>query len=94
MEIIGKNFIGNELSAEGNLNYKTFNPAKNIENETVFIDATISELDKALSLAESAFPIYSEMPGAQRASFLNTIADEILNLGDDLIDIYLSLIHI
>ena len=88
MEIIGKNFIGNELSAEGNSNYKTFNPAKNIENETVFIDATVSELDKALSLAESAFPIFSEMPGAQRASFLKTIADEILNLGDDLIDIY------
>jgi len=88
MEIIGKNFIGNQLSAEGNLNYKTFNPAKNIENETVFIDATIAELDKALSLAESAFPVYSEMPGAQRASFLNTIADEILYLGDDLIDIY------
>ena len=67
MEIIGKNFIGNQLSAKGNLNYKTFNPAKNIENETVFIDATIAELNKALSLAESAFPVYSEMSGVQRA---------------------------
>lgn len=88
MEIIGKNFIGDRLSGLGNVNYKTFDPQKNIENETFFVEATLAELEEAATLAEAAFPIYREIPGTRRASFLKAIADEILNLGDGLIDIY------
>ena len=39
-------------------------------------------------MAETAFITYSEMPGVKRAAFLNAIADEILNLGTALVDIY------
>ena len=62
-------------------------PLKNIVNEILFVEATSLELEEAVALADAAFPIYREMSGAQRTSFLNAIADEILNLGDALIDI-------
>ena len=88
MVITGKNFIGNQLSAKGSESYKTYNPSKNIDNETVFVEATTEELDEAAALAETAFITYSEMPGVKRAAFLNAIADEILNLGTALVDIY------
>jgi len=90
MEIIGKNFIGNQLSAMGNVQYKTFDPVKNQENETVFTEATSAELQEAVALADAAFPIYRKMKGVQRAAFLKAIADEIINLGDDLIHTYRS----
>ena len=88
MKIIGKNFIGDRLSALGNINYRTFDPSKNIENKTCFVEATLEELEDAVTLADIAFPIYRETSGSQRASFLMAIADEILNLGEDLINIY------
>ncbi|MEC7124698.1 MAG: aldehyde dehydrogenase (NADP(+)) [Bacteroidota bacterium] len=88
MKIIGKNFIGDRLSALGNINYRTFDPSKNIENKTCFVEATLEELEDAVTLADIAFPIYRETSGSQRASFLMAIADEILNLGEDLIKIY------
>ena len=90
MDITGKNFIGYKLSGLGKHSYKTIDPLKNIENETLFLEATSKELEEAVALANVAFPIYRELSGAQRASFLNAIADEILNLGDALIDIYCS----
>ena len=88
MEITGKNFIGNKLSGLGKLSYKTIDPLKNIENETLFLEATSEELEEAVALADVSFPFYSKVSGAQRASFLNAIADEVLNLGDALIDTY------
>ena len=88
MEITGKNFIGDKLSGFGKVNYNTIDPLKNIENDILFVEATSEELEEAVALADLAFPIYRELSGAQRASFLNAIADEILNLGDALIDIY------
>ena len=88
MYITGKNFIGEKLSGLGKVNFKTIDPLKNIENKTLFLEATREELEEAIALADSAFPIYRALSGAQRAFFLNTIADEILNLGDALINIY------
>jgi len=88
--ITGKNYIGFSLSGKGTKTYKTFNPKTNRENPTVFIEATSGEIDKALQLATDAFPIYRNTPGKNRAQFLNAIADEIQNLGDELIQTYMS----
>ena len=88
--ITGKNYIGYSLSGNGTKTYKTFNPKTNQENPTVFIEATSEEIDKALQLATTAFPIYRNIPGKKRAQFLNAIGDEILNLGDELIQIYMT----
>lgn len=88
MEITGKNFIGDRLSGIGEEHFRTFNPLKNIENKTLFISATTTELEEAVALADAAFPIYLELSDAQRASFLKAIGDEILKISDDLLDIY------
>ncbi len=88
--ITGKNYVGNQLSAEGSKTYKTFNPQLNIENEHVFTEATSGEINEAVALASAAFETYSKVSGAKKATFLNAIADEIEALGDTLIEAYTS----
>jgi len=86
--ITGKNYIGNKLSAQGNVVHKTINPKLNIENPTSFIEATNEEIEEAVQLASEAFKKYRKISGEQRARFLNAIADEILALDQELIDAY------
>jgi len=88
--ITGKNYIGNTLSAEGNKTYKTFNPQLNIENEHTFYEATSDEINEAVELAAKAFKSFRHTSGKQKADFLNAIADEILALDDELINVYRS----
>ncbi|CAM1346153.1 aldehyde dehydrogenase (NADP(+)) [Tenacibaculum crassostreae] len=88
--ITGKNYIGNKLSSKGNKTYTTFNPQLNKENDSIFFEATINEVNEAIELAHNAFKEYRNYPGSKKAVFLNAIADEILNLGDDLIHMYMS----
>ncbi|RZV56645.1 MAG: aldehyde dehydrogenase family protein, partial [Flavobacteriaceae bacterium] len=88
--ITGKNFLGNEQSAKGNKDYKTFNPKLNIENEHVFIEATVEEINEAVNLATSAYDEFKNIGGKRKADFLNAIADEILALDDELIQTYCS----
>ncbi|WP_338356537.1 aldehyde dehydrogenase (NADP(+)) [Yeosuana marina] len=86
--IFGKNYIGNQQSAQGSKTYKTFNPQLNIENETVFTEATSQEIDDAVQLASKAYKTYRSISGEKKAKFLNAIADEILALDDELIKTY------
>lgn len=88
--ITGKNYIGNQLLAEGTKTHKTFNPQLNIENETTFVEATSNEIDQAATLAAKAFKEYRTVSGEKKAVFLNAIADEIEALGDELIETYTS----
>ncbi len=86
--ITGKNYIGNELTGSGEVVFRTFNPALNLENETRFVEASGEEIDQAVELAWEAFKVYRTVAGAQKSEFLNAIADEIMNLGDLLIETY------
>ena len=88
--IKGKNFIGNKRSNKGTNTFRTFNPLLNIENEPIYYEATQQEIDDAVTLATDAFKIYKNTSGKQRADFLNRIADEILELDEQLIDTYCS----
>ncbi|WP_430408665.1 aldehyde dehydrogenase (NADP(+)) [Kordia sp.] len=88
--ITGKNYIGNSLSANGNTTYKTFNPKTNTENEHIYTEATSEEILMAVDLASEAFNTYRTISGVKKATFLNTIADEILALDDTLIQTYMS----
>ena len=88
--ITGKNYIGNQLLAEGTKTYKTFNPQLNIENATTFVEATSNEINHAVTLAAKAFKEYRTVSGEKKAAFLNAIADEIEALGDELIETYTS----
>lgn len=86
--IFGKNYIGNMQSAKGNKTYRTFNPQLNIENETLFTEATAQEINESVHLASEAFKTFRTVPGEKKSSFLNAIADEILALDDELIQTF------
>jgi len=86
--ITGKNYIGFAQSAQGNITFKTFNPQKNSENDSVFYEATFEEINDACYLATKAFNFFKNISGIQKATFLNAIADEILALDSLLIKTY------
>ncbi len=86
--ISGKNYIGNKLSSQGDITFKTFNPLTNTENETIFTEASDLEIEETVELANKAFKKYKNISGKKKSDFLNVIADEILDLGDALLQIY------
>ncbi len=85
MELTGQNFIGNERSGQGTATFYAVNPATGAEMPPAFHEATPQEIDQAILKAEEAFLAYSKTSGQERALFLETIADEIIALGDSLI---------
>ena len=56
------------------------------QQDNLFVNATTAELTAAVLAAHKAFPLYSALPAAERAAFLEAIAEEILALGDALIE--------
>ncbi len=76
------------MSSQGAVTFKTFNPLLNIENSTVFKEADSAEIMQAVDLASNAFKTFRNIDGQQKSEFLNAIADEILGLGDELIQTY------
>lgn len=83
--IHGKNRIGYDLSAIGHKTFKAFNPTLDIELPEEFFVATSEEVELAMNKAQSAFVEYSSLSGKSRSAFLKAIAEEIMNLGDKLI---------
>jgi NADP-dependent aldehyde dehydrogenase len=51
-----------------------------------FGGASAADLDEACALAEKAFDSYRALPLEERAAFLETIAQNILDIGDELIE--------
>ena len=86
--ITGKNYIGSQLLASGDKVFKTFNPQLNIETPWQFTEATADEIKLAATIADKAFLSFQKCSGQEKALFLKTIADEILALGDALLDVY------
>ncbi len=86
--LTGKNQIGDHLSSNGEISFHTFNPKLNKENSTIFYEASSEEINKAVSLASTAYIIYSKISPYRKADFLDAIADEIMSLGQELIDTY------
>ena len=70
---------------EGSL--RAFNPSTALEiSEPSFGMGGIAEVERAASLASQAFDTYSHTSLARRAAFLESIADNIMQLGDMLIE--------
>jgi NADP-dependent aldehyde dehydrogenase len=85
INLSGKNNIGFGWSANGSKTFRAFDPAANDFLQEEFFLATGEELEQIMRLAQSAFPAYQKKTNAERALFLEAIADEIMALGDDLI---------
>lgn len=81
----GYNLLGNSESAEGDQYLRVFSTVSQHTLPEKFAVATPAEVDKAVAKAVAAFPLYKNTSPLARAAFLETIAEEIMALGDELI---------
>jgi alpha-ketoglutaric semialdehyde dehydrogenase len=68
--------IGFADGAEGAA-FTGMNPATGAALEPKFFSATADDLERAATLAQSAFPLYSKLSGKKRGAFLRRIAEAI-----------------
>lgn len=85
MELTGRNIIGETLSGSGAETFHARNPATLTQLPKAFHNATQDEINEAVHLAKIAFQRYRIKSGIEKAVFLETIADEIVALGDTLV---------
>ena len=85
IELNGKNLIGFEESAQGKDTFCAKYPSTNQDIQPAFYEATRDEINLATSKAESAFSAFQYIIANEKANLLETIANEIENLGDQLI---------
>ncbi len=82
----GHNIIGFEKSAKGQDTFQSFSTLQGTYLADKFHIATNDEIKAAIDKAVAAFGIYSKISFVERAVFLETIAAEILQLGDALLE--------
>jgi len=76
LELKPVSLIGFGDGAEGT-SFTGVNPATGAPLEPKFFSATAEDLERAAGLAQSAFPIYSNLSGKQKGAFLRSIAASI-----------------
>ncbi|OGT25728.1 MAG: 2,5-dioxovalerate dehydrogenase [Gammaproteobacteria bacterium RIFCSPLOWO2_02_FULL_42_14] len=81
----GKNFIGNERSEGNGKTFHAINPATSEALDCEFFKSSSGDIDKALTLATTAFEIYRQKSPKEISAFIRCIADEMTALGDDFI---------
>jgi len=85
MTINGEMFIGAQAVMGDDGEVRGIDAATGAALDPVFGGASAAQLDRACALAHAAFPSYRETTPEQRATFLESIADAIVAIGDDLI---------
>jgi len=86
MTIKGEMLIGGKaLKGTGAAIYG-YNPASGEKIQPAFASSSKADVEAACRLAHDAFDSYRNISLEQRAVFLETIADEILALGDSLVE--------
>ena len=68
--------------------FKTFNPKLNKNNDCNFSEATANEINKAANLAYDAFLEFKNIDSLKRSKFLDSIADQILLIQNDIVRVY------
>lgn len=86
MNLTGLNDIAGHSAGSGTTTFTAVNPATAQQLPIAFHAATPAEVAKAVEGAEAAFAEYRHTTPEDRATFLETIATEILALGDDLVE--------
>jgi len=83
--ITGKHFIAGEWKQSSKPEFSSVDPDTKTPGETIFADATTDEINEAVSRAISAFEETRHYSAEKLAQFLDTAADEIEALGDELL---------
>ena len=86
MDICGFSLIGGEIMRNGIVSFKATDPKTGKTMEPDFFHATGAEIDIALQKAQEAFRYSSSFTSQKRAELLRRICEEILEIGDSLID--------
>lgn len=86
MDLHGKNIIGPELSGAGGKTFRASAPRPAKPIEPLFFEATQQEADRALGLAARAADQLRHLSPEAVVDFLMTIRDEIVALGDQLLE--------
>ena len=86
MNISGEMIIGQRIVRGSGKAIHAFDPARKIELEPAFGTATPEDLARACELADAAVEPYRALSLEQRATFLETIAQRIIDLGPALIE--------
>ncbi|SNS95654.1 NADP-dependent aldehyde dehydrogenase [Noviherbaspirillum humi] len=82
----GEMFIGAAAVRGEHGSVRGYNPATGEDLEPAYGLASAAEVDRACALAWAAFDTYRDTPLEQRAAFLERIAQNILDLGDALVE--------
>jgi len=86
MELNGKSIIASKTVDGGGNRFPAFAPALGKSIEPQFEAVTAEQVNQTLEAAEAAFHEYRQFSPERRAGFLEKIAEEILALGDALIE--------
>lgn len=90
IEITGQHLINGAWSNAGQDKFNSANPSTDSDNPWAFFDATTQDAEQAVTAAASAFPQYRLTTAIERAEFLEAIANEIENLGPQLVEAAMS----
>ncbi len=82
----GTNILGAQESKKGTATMQAVNAATTEKLPEQFSIATTEEVNTAVEKAIAAFVQYRQITPEKRAQFLETIADEIMTIGDELIE--------
>lgn len=82
----GAMLIGGEAVRGADAPVQAVNPATGERMEPGFPGGGAAEVERACALAAAAFPVFRETTLEARAAFLDSIAEEIMALGDALIE--------
>jgi alpha-ketoglutaric semialdehyde dehydrogenase len=86
IQIEGTQLIGFDQGSKGVESFQSINPATGVALAHIFFKATESDVNRASEKAALAFQVYRKKSGVEKAVFLETIAEEIKALGDQLIE--------
>lgn len=86
MEITGESLIGGSSIKGDGAVFFAFNPTTGTDIEPAFYTAGKADIERACDLARLAFDPYRATDPETRARFLETVAQHIIDLGDQLIE--------
>lgn len=82
----GKNIIASAYAEASETCLKAVNPATGLQLKGAFFKASERQVDEALTSAAIAFQSYRNLNKDLKSDFLNAIADEIDNIGEELVN--------
>jgi alpha-ketoglutaric semialdehyde dehydrogenase len=86
MTLTAEHFIAGRRAKAGTQRFNAKNPGTSSVLEPAFVDATTEEIEAAVAAAEAAVEAFQDTPAEQVAKLLQSIAEEILALGDALLE--------